>query len=113
MILKNFQHSHCLLRVGVKSIRCRVRQHQKGSIKIKNKKSLILRIHDIIEPLPDLVARPANRPSVPRACELDQLLSGVLQILKKKCILYNYRVKSAQNGKFLIPEDFHTASICN
>ena len=54
-----------------------------GSNEIKTKKSLIPRIHDIIEPLPDFVARPPNRSSVPSVCELDQLLSGVLQILKK------------------------------
>ena len=65
--------------------------------------------HDIVEPLPDFVARPANRPSVQSVCELDQLLRGILQLLKKeRCILYNYRVKSAKNGKVLIPEDFHT-----
>ena len=82
---------------------------KKGSIKIKTKKSLILRIHDIIKPLPDFVARPANRLSVTSVCELDQLLSGVLQILKKqRCILYNYQVKSTINGKVLIPEDCHT-----
>ena len=56
---------------------------KKGSIKIKTKKSLILRVHDIIEPLPDFVARPANRPSVPSVCEIIQLLSGILQIMKK------------------------------
>ena len=82
---------------------------KKGRIKIKTKKSLILRIRDIIEPLPDVVAPPANRPSVPGVCKLDQLLSGVLQIKKKQlCILYNYGVKSAKNGKVLIPEDRHT-----
>ena len=82
---------------------------KKGSIKIKTKKSLILRVHDIIRPLPDFAARPANRRSVPVICELDQLLNGILQILKKICILYNYRVNSVKNGKVLIPEDFHTA----
>ena len=43
-----------------------------------------------IEPLPDFVARPANRPSVPSICEIDQLFSGILQILKKEdafCII--------------------------
>ena len=77
---------------------------------MKTKKSLILRIHDIMEPLPYFVSRPANRPSVPSVCESVQLLSGVLQILKKKqrYILYNYRVKSAKNGKVLIPEDCHS-----
>ena len=54
---------------------------KKGGIKINTKKSLILKIHDIMEPLPDFVARPANQPSVPNICELDQLLSGILQIL--------------------------------
>ena len=34
-------------------------------------------------------------------------------IRKKRCILYNYPVKSAKNGKVLIPEDFHTAPNCN
>ena len=42
--------------------------------KYKPKSLLILRIHDIVEPLPDFVARPANRPSVPSACELGQFL---------------------------------------
>ena len=65
--------------------------------------SLILRVHDIIKPFPDFVAHPANRPSVPSVCEIVQLLSGILQILRKKCISYNCRVKSAKNGKFLIP----------
>ena len=52
---------------------------------MKTKKSLILRVHDSIEPLPDFVKRPANRPtSVPTICDLDQLLSEILQILKKK-----------------------------
>ena len=45
--------------------------------------SLILRIHGIVEPPPDFVRRPANRPSVPSICDLDQLLGGILQILKK------------------------------
>ena len=82
---------------------------KKGSIKIKTKKSLILRILDIIEPRPDSVARPANPPSYPNVCDLDQLLSGVLQILKKQlCILFNYLAKSAKNGKVLNPEDCHT-----
>ena len=86
---------------------------KKDSIKIKSKKSLTLRFHDIIKPLPDSVARPANRPSFPIICELEQLLSGIVQILKKKINLYNYRMKSAKNGKILIPEDFHTALNCN
>ena len=43
----------------------------KGSIKIKTKESLILRIHDIVEALRDFVARPENRSSVPSVCELD------------------------------------------
>ena len=38
---------------------------KKGSIKIKPKKSLILRIHDIVEPLTDFVAGPKNRQNVP------------------------------------------------
>ena len=81
---------------------------------MKTKKSLILRVHDITETLPDIVARPAIRPSVPSICELDQLLSGILQILKKKrCILYSYRVESAKNGNVLIPDDFRTAPNCN
>ena len=83
------------------------RRHQK-----KIKKSLIRRVHDNTEPLPDFVARPLDKPNVPSFCGLDQLLSGILQILKR-CILYNYRVKSAKNGKVLIPEDFHTAFNCN
>ena len=86
---------------------------KKGSIKIKTKKSLILRIHDIIKPLPDFLARTANQPIVPVIYELDQLLNGILQILKKKCIFYNYRVKSVKNGKVLVPEDFHTVPNCN
>ena len=57
---------------------------KKGSIKKKTQKSLILRIIDIVEPLNDFVARPANLPSVPSVCELEQLLRGILQILKKK-----------------------------
>ena len=51
---------------------------------METKKSLILRVQGIVEPFPDFVARPANRPSVPIVCELDQLLRGILQILKKK-----------------------------
>ena len=79
---------------------------KKGSIKIKTRKSLTLRVHDITELLPDFVARPGNRPSFPSICKLEQLVSGILQILKKKCILYNYRVKSAKKtAKF----QFHTA----
>ena len=74
---------------------------------------MLLRVLDITETLPDIVARPEIQPSVPTICELDQLLSGILQILKKICILYNYRVKSAKNGNVLIPEDFHTVSNCN
>ena len=81
---------------------------------MKTEKSLILRNHDITEPLPDFVTHPANRPSDQSVCELDQLLSGILQVLKKqRCILYNYQVKSAKNGKILISEDFHTAPNCN
>ena len=57
---------------------------KKGSIKIKTKKCLILRIHDIIQPLPNFIAHPANLPSVPSIYELDQLLSGIHQTLKKK-----------------------------
>ena len=72
----------------------------------KTKKSLILRIYDIVEPLP-------NPPGVPSVCKLDQLLRGILQILKKeRCILHDYRVKSAKNGKVLVPEDFNTAPNC-
>ena len=86
---------------------------KKASIK-KTKKPLILRFHDVVEPLPDFVARTANRPSVPSVCELEQLLRGILQILKKKvCILHNYRVKPAENGKVLTSEDFYTAPNCN
>ena len=44
---------------------------------------MILRVQDIIESLPDFVARQVNQLSAPRICELDQLLSGILQILKK------------------------------
>ena len=88
---------------------------KKGSIKIKTKKSLNLRIHDIIEPLPDFVARPANRPSVPSDCNFGQLLSRILQIIKKNndafCIISELNLQ--KNGKFLFPEDFHTAPNCN
>ena len=69
---------------------------QKGSIKMKTKKSLILRVHHIIEPLPDFVLRTANQPSVPSICELEPLLSGILQILKKKdafCIIIELNVQ--------------------
>ena len=85
---------------------------EKASIKIKTKKPLILRIHDVVEPLPNFVARPANRLSGPSVCELEQLSGGILKIFLKKerCILYIYRVKPAKNDKVLIPEDFHTAS---
>ena len=86
---------------------------KKGSNKIKTKKLLILRVHDIIKILPDFVAHPANRPSVSIICQLDPLLSRILQILKKKCILYNYWIKNAKNDKVSIPEDFHTAPNCN
>ena len=51
---------------------------------MKTKNSLILRVHDIFEPLSDFFAHPANRPSVPSSCEREQLLSGILQILKKR-----------------------------
>ena len=61
---------------------------EKGRIEIKTKKSLILRVHDIIEPLPPFAARPANRPSFPSICELDQLLSGILKLIKNAfCII--------------------------
>ena len=55
----------------------------------KPKKSPILRVHDFNKSLLDYVARPAKRPRIPITCELDQLLSGVLQILKKDafCII--------------------------
>ena len=56
---------------------------KKGSIKINTKTSLILRIDDIIEPLPDFFARPAKLPNLASGCEFDKLLSGNLQILKK------------------------------
>ena len=35
--------------------------------------------------------------------ELDQLIREILQIVKKWCILNNYRVKFVENGKILIP----------
>ena len=59
---------------------------KKGGIKIKTKKSLILRIQDIVDRPPDFVLRPANQPSVPSVCELDQLFRGLLQIFKKRTI---------------------------
>ena len=62
-----------LLVINIK--KTKAKYFEKGSIKIKTKKSLVLRIHDIIEHLPDFVARSANRPSVPSICELDQSLS--------------------------------------
>ena len=89
---------------------------KKGSIKIKTKKSLILRLHDDVENLPDFVAGRENRPSVPSVCELDQMLRGIRKKIKKRTMhFYNYRVKSAknENGKVLFPEDFHTAPNCN
>ena len=94
--------------------RTKAKYFENGSIKIKTKKSLILRAHDVIEPLPDFVARPANRPSVPIVCESNQFLSGFLQILKKKlCFLYNYRIKSAKNAKILFPGDLGRAPNCH
>ena len=78
---------------------------KKGSIKIKTKKYLTLTVHDIMEPLPDFAACPAQRPSVPRICELDQLLNGILQILKKNAFCRIIEL----NRQILIPEDFHTA----
>ena len=87
---------------------------KKGSIKTKTKKSLILRVHDIIEPLTDFFAGAGNRPSVPSICELIQLLSGILQILKKKiafCIIIEINLQ--KTAAVLIPEDFHTAANCN
>ena len=57
---------------------------KKGSTKIKCKNFLIVRIHDIIKTIPDFAVHPKNCPSVPMVSELDQLLSEILQILKKK-----------------------------
>ena len=46
----------------------------------------------------------------PNCWELDKFFSEIRQLLKKQlCILYNYRVKFAKDGKILIPEDFHRA----
>ena len=73
---------------------------KKGSIKITTKKFLILGVQDIIEPLPDVVARPANQPSVPSICEWDEFLSGILQILKKKdafCIIIELNLQKRQS----------------
>ena len=56
---------------------------KKGSIKIEIKKILIVGIHDNIKPIPDCAEPPTNSSSVPIVCELDRLLSGTLQILKK------------------------------
>ena len=44
---------------------------------------MILGMHDNIELIPDIAARPKNRPSIQSVCELDQLLFEILQILKK------------------------------
>ena len=87
---------------------------KKGSIKTKIKKSPILRVHDIIEPLTDLFAGAANRLIVPNICELIQLLSGILQILKKKDAFFIIIERNLQKtADILIPEDFHTAADCN
>ena len=68
---------------------------KKGSIKLSTNESLILRVHDIIKPLPDFVARS----SVPVICDLDQLLSGILQVMKKKdalCIIIELNLQKPQ-----------------
>ena len=57
---------------------------KKGSLKIEIKKFLTVRTHDNIKPIPDSAAPPTKRSSAPNVCELDRLLSGLLQILKKK-----------------------------
>ena len=81
---------------------------------MKTEKFPIVRNSDNIKPIPDSATRPTNQPSAPRICELDQLLSEILQMLKKqRCILYNYPVESEKNGKILIPEDFHRVVIFN
>ena len=56
---------------------------KKAVSKQKNKKSLIPRVHDIIGHLPDFAAHQANRPRNQSICELEQFLSGILQLLKK------------------------------
>ena len=66
---------------------------KKVSTNIKIKKFLIVRIHDI-KPVPDFAARPTNFPSVASVCELDQSFSENIK-KNQRCILYNYRVKSA------------------
>ena len=77
-------------------------------MKIKSKKYLILRIHDIVEPLPYFVARPASQPSVPNVCESDYLLREILQILKKKvdafCIIVELNLQ--KTAKFLFQKTF-------
>ena len=57
---------------------------KKGSINIKIKKLLIVRIHDNIKPIPEFAAHPATPP--PSVCELEQLLIERLQIIKAKII---------------------------
>ena len=81
------------------------RQHQRKT------KSLILRIHDNIEPLPDFFARPANRPSVPSFLRVRSIVEWTSSNIKKNndafCIIIEL------NLQVLTPEDFHTPPNCN
>ena len=80
----------------------------------QNKKFLIARIHDNIKFINNFSARPIDRPSIPIVCEIDQLLSETLQIIKKQWwILVNYPVKFAKNGNILIPKYFFERRISN
>ena len=64
------------------------------------KNFLILRTHDNIKPIPDFVACPVDYPGVPSACEWDQLLSEILQIIKNNNafrILIELNLQKRQN----------------
>ena len=87
---------------------------KKRITKIKMNKFLIVRINDNIKLIPDFSAHPTMRSSFPCACELDQLLSERIQIIKKqRRILNNYRVSFTKNAKIFIPKDLYRAPSFN
>ena len=74
--------------MSVFNIKKQKQNNLKKVASIEKPKSLILRAHDIIKLLLDFVELPANREILPITCEFDQLLSGILQILKKMHFVY-------------------------
>ena len=59
----------------------------------KIEKFLFVKIHDIIKPIPDFIARPKNWQSFKCVCKWDQVK------------FFNYQ----NDGKIVIPEDFQRA----